>query len=103
MNKTGKNLTPPDLKIQARNQILTLCDQTLKAVIELYQIKDIVGLGRFAEARAKKVIKMNKIQNVNVHFMIHPSPASPIANQGWDALAQDALTKANLYHVIKRE
>ena len=70
-------------------------------MIELYQIKDIVGLGRFAEARAKKVIQMNKIDNVNVHFMIHPSPASPIANQGWDALAQDALTKAKIYDIIK--
>ena len=27
MNKSGKNLTPPDLSIQARNQVLTLCDQ----------------------------------------------------------------------------
>ena len=69
----------------------------------LDQIKDIVGIGRFAQARAKKVIQMNKINNVNVHFMIHPSPASPIANQGWDALAQDALIKANLYDIIKRK
>ena len=101
MNKTGKNLTPPDLKIHSRNQVLSLCDQTLKAVIELYMVKHIVGIGRFAEARAKKVLQINKIENVKVHFMIHPSPASPIANKGWGASAQEALIKANIYNIVQ--
>ena len=79
---------------------MPVCVQALKAVLELYEVKHIVGIGRFAENRAKKVVKMNKIENVKVHFMIHPSPASPIANKGWDSLAEDTLKKSNLYDIV---
>ena len=75
-------------------------NQTLKNILELYEVKHIVGIGRFAENRAKKVVQMNKMENVKVHFMVHPSPASPMANTGWDSLAEDALMRANLYNIV---
>ena len=76
------------------------CHQTLKNILELYEVKHIVGIGRFAENRAKKVVQMSKMENVKVHFMVHPSPASPMANTGWDSLAEDALMRANLYNIV---
>ena len=101
MGPSGKNVTPPDMKIDIRNKLLKICDDTLKDVIELYDVKHVVGLGRFAEARAKKVVNNHHIKNVNVHFLIHPSPASPIANTGWNDLARKSLTQFGLIELMK--
>ena len=76
------------------------CHQTLKNTLELYEVEHIVGIGRFAENRAKKVVQMSKMERVKVHFMVHPSPASPIANKGWNSLAEEALMRANLYNIV---
>ena len=101
MGKSGKNVTPPDMKIDVRNKLLQLCDETLKDVIELYSVKHIVGLGRFAETRAKKVVNDNLIKNVDVSFLIHPSPASPAANKGWNELAYKTLTDSKVIELMK--
>ena len=101
MGKSGKNVTPPDMKIDVRNKLLQLCDETLKDVIELYSVKHIVGLGRFAETRAKKVVNDNIIKNVDVSFLIHPSPASPAANKGWNELAYKTLTDSKVIELMK--
>ena len=101
MGKSGKNVTPPDMKIDVRNKLLQLCDETLKDVIELYSVKHIVGLGRFAEARAKKVVNDNLVKDVEVSFLIHPSPASPAANKGWNDLAYKSLTDSKVIELMR--
>lgn len=103
VSESGKNLTPPDLKIETRNTLLKLCDETLVSVLDLFAVKHIIALGRYAESRAKKVIFHSGKRNIEVHFMVHPSPASAIANRGWSQLAQSALEKAELLNVIKGE
>ena len=101
MGKSGKNVTPPDMKIDVRNKLLQLCDETLKDVIELYSVKHIVGLGRFAETRAKKVVNDNLIKDAEVSFLIHPSPASPAANKGWNDLAYKSLTDSKVIELMR--
>ena len=102
MGKTGKNITPPDMKkIELRKNLFKHCDDALKKVIELYNVKHIVCLGRLAESRAKTVIRQNQIFHVNVHFLIHPSPASPAANRGWNELAMTSLTKNGIIDLMK--
>ena len=71
MGKTGRNITPPDMKnIELRKNLLKHCDNALKKVIELYDVKHIVCLGRLAEARAKNVIKYNQFFHINVPVSI---------------------------------
>ena len=102
MDEKGKNLTPPDLELETRNLILKFCDDALKSVIELYQVQHVVGIGRFAEMRTKKVLEANNIPNVKVHFMVHPSPASAVANRGWSELAMKSLKEAQIYDIVFR-
>jgi len=101
MTKSGKNVTPPDMPIATRKAILKLCDETLICVIELYKVEHIVGLGRYAEARAKAVVKDRPLTNVNVHFMVHPSPASAVANRGWSELAIKSLNESGIIDLVK--
>ena len=45
-----------------------------------------------SETRAKKIVRQNQLKNVQVKFLVHPSPASPAANTGWADLALKTLT-----------
>jgi hypothetical protein len=45
-----------------------------------------------SETRAKKIVQQNQLKNVQVKFLVHPSPASPAANAGWADLALKTLT-----------
>jgi len=40
----------------------------------------VIGIGGFAERRARLALAG---ENVGVGTILHPSPASPLANQGW--------------------
>ena len=53
------------------------------------------------ETRAKKIVRENGLSNVEVKFLIHPSPASPAANAGWSDLAFKTLNDLNVIQLIK--
>ena len=55
------------------------------------------------ETRAKKIVRENGLSNVEVKFLIHPSPASPAANAGWSDLAFKTLNDLNVIQLIKPE
>ncbi len=48
----------------------------------------VVGIGRFAEGRAREVLEGT---GVRVGGILHPSPASPLANRDWAGQAERAL------------
>ncbi len=59
MNKTGRNITPPSLKVDERAQLLSICDEALLEVIKLFGVKWVVGVGKFGADRAKAALKAN--------------------------------------------
>lgn len=83
---SGKNYTPDKLPADERRPLEAACDRHLLRLVELLEPKWIVGVGAFAEKRALKVVG----GRVQVGKILHPSPASPLANQGWaEAAAAD--------------
>jgi single-strand selective monofunctional uracil DNA glycosylase len=56
------------------------CDEALRGVVRLLRPRIVVGIGGFAERRARVALAG---ENVGVGTILHPSPASPLANQGW--------------------
>jgi single-strand selective monofunctional uracil DNA glycosylase len=53
----------------------------------------VVGVGRFAEQRAQSALKG---VDVLVGRILHPSPASPAANRGWEERAETDLTNLGI-------
>ena len=53
------------------------------------------ALGRLVETQVKTLVK-NLNLGVEVHFLVHPSPASPVANAGWDCIALKMFTTLGL-------
>jgi len=84
----GRNRTPDRLPAADRRPLLATCDAALRRTIEFIRPRFVIGVGRFAEARAREALAD---LGVEVGIVTHPSPANPTANRGWGALADQAL------------
>ena len=100
MTSSGKNITPPQLPKSERQQLMEICDKSLADVVKLSGIKIVVGVGKFAEERARKALKDSEVQ---IFSIMHPSPASPAANAGWSDIALTQLTDLGLMGYITND
>ncbi len=79
MEDSGRNRTPDKLTAAERDALYRVCDESLQQVVEAIAPQRIIGIGRFAQDRARRALG----NDVEVETILHPSPASPIANRGW--------------------
>jgi len=93
MEAGGRNRTPDQLPVEARRELLAACDQALRATVAYLQPRIVVGVGHFAEQRARQALAG---LDVRVGRMPHPSPASPQANRGWAEAAEAALRECGV-------
>lgn len=88
MEESGKNRTPDKLPAEERDALFAICDASLRAMVELLKPGMVIGVGKFAEGRAKLALDG---LDVPIATVLHPSPASPIANRGWAPQADKQL------------
>ena len=89
LEETGRNRTPDKLPAAERQAMLEACDQALRRLVEHFQPAVVVGVGKFAQQRARTALADT---NISVGGMLHPSPASPLANRGWAERATRQLS-----------
>ena len=87
MEESGRNRTPDKLPKAEREPLFAACDRALGRTIEHLAPRLAVGVGRFAEGRVRAVLDgwegAAAVRRPEVGCVLHPSPASPAANQGW--------------------
>ena len=81
MEASGRNRTPDRLSSAESAPLYVACDAHLRRVVEILEPKWLIAIGTFAEKRA--AIALTGLQ-VEISRIIHPSPANPQANRGWD-------------------
>lgn len=79
MEESGRNRTPDKLPADERASLFTACDAALAAVVEHLAPKMVLGVGKFGETRARQALDSGP----HIASILHPSPASPVANRGW--------------------
>lgn len=79
MNASGANITPDKLPAAERKPLEAACDAHLRAVIELLGPEIAVGVGGWAT----KCLERLEIGGLRIGTLLHPSPASPVANREW--------------------
>jgi single-strand selective monofunctional uracil DNA glycosylase len=94
MSETGKNITPDKLPIAEREPLEKSCDAHLRSLVETWQPQWVVGVGAFAEKCAKRALADH---DLNFGRILHPSPASPIANRGWALQAEKQMVEMGLW------
>jgi len=93
MEESGRNRTPDKLPIAERKPLLAVCDEALAALLDLYRPEWCVGVGGFAEKRLQAVA----VGGTRVGRILHPSPASPAANRGWEPQALGQLVDQGIW------
>lgn len=88
MEDSGANRTPDKLPAEERVPLFDACDEALRATVLALAPKLVVGVGAFAEARAVAALAG---MPVKIGRILHPSPASPIANKDWMGQAEKQL------------
>lgn len=87
LDAAARNLTPDRLPAAAGRPLLEACDLALRRAVELLRPAVVVGLGSFAARRSEGALAGLPTR---VGRALHPSPASPAANRGWeDAFVRD--------------
>jgi single-strand selective monofunctional uracil DNA glycosylase len=79
LEASGRNRTPDKLPAAERDALYRACDRHLSRLIDVLEPTWVVGIGAFAEARARAVLG----EAVRVARVLHPSPASPLAQRDW--------------------
>ena len=94
MEASGANRTPDKLPAAEREAVIRACDDALREVVRLLRPRIVIGVGGFAERRARAALIS---ENIDIGTILHPSPASPLANQGWAQTVERQLTELGAF------
>ena len=89
LGERGQNITPDKVPKALIEPVLKACDDHLREVVEIMGIARIVGVGKYAEQRARQAFDAGKKghgitasgREIEITTCWHPSPASPLANR----------------------
>ena len=87
MEEAGRNRTPDKLPAKEREPLFAACDRHLKSVVRALEPEWVIGVGTFAESRAREVLA----DEVRVGRILHPSPANPRAQKNWSGIVKREL------------
>ncbi len=93
LDEGGRNVTPDKLKAAERDRLLPPCDLALRRLTETLGVRRVIGVGVWAEKRARFALDG---LDVEIGRVLHPSPASPAANRGWAEAATRQLTEMGI-------
>jgi len=93
MEDSGRNRTPDKLPSAERDPLYAACNDHLRRLVKILEPEWIIGVGAFAETRAREVLG-----DLDVAFgrVLHPSPANPRANRDWAGEAERELQALGL-------
>ena len=90
----GRNLTPDKLPAAEQGPLLAACDAHLRQVAETLCPEWVIGVGAWAEQRARQALAGLPVR---VGRVLHPSPASPAANRGWSEAASRQMIEQGVW------
>ena len=75
-------------KVRSAGELTECCDENLDAVLSAMQPEVAIGVGAWAASRLERVAPPGMV----VGRMLHPSPASPLANRMFEEAARTVLS-----------
>jgi len=92
LEASGRNRTPDKLRAEERERLFAACDRHLRRLVALLEPEWVVGIGAFAESRAREALG----DAVRIGRILHPSPANPRAQKDWGHEAARELARLGL-------
>ena len=94
MEESGSNRTPDKLPAHELEPLYAACDTHLRRVVAALEPEWFVGVGAFAEQRFRKLFADDGLK---IGTILHPSPASPAANRGWEPVVERQLRELGIW------
>jgi single-strand selective monofunctional uracil DNA glycosylase len=94
LEPSGRNRTPDKLPAAEREALFALCDAHVREVVDVLRPEWVIGIGDFASKRAGEILAGT---DVKVGRILHPSPASPLANRDWAGTATAQLVALGVW------
>lgn len=96
LETSGRNFTPDKLPASLLGALHAICDRHLALALSTLAPTWAIGVGGFAEKRIRCVLEGNMLdsslaRSIRAGQILHPSPASPVANRGWAEAAERQL------------
>jgi single-strand selective monofunctional uracil DNA glycosylase len=96
LEESGRNFTPDKLPAALLGELYAICDAHLAVALDVLRPQWAIGVGGFAEKRVRSVLESDLLDGavarcIRAGCILHPSPASPIANRGWAEAAEQQL------------
>ncbi|MEM7697161.1 MAG: uracil-DNA glycosylase family protein [Verrucomicrobiota bacterium] len=96
MEASSRNRTPDKLPASEMEPVSAACDQYIAKHLELLRPEWCIGVGAYAETCLKRVIETVDL-DPSVGRILHPSPASPVANKQWPGKAIEQMGEMGLW------
>lgn len=94
MEASGKNRTPDKLPKEEKNVLMNLCDRYLWDLVQSLQPRYLIGVGSYAENCLQRNFSS---EGFSIGKVLHPSPASPLANNGWEEQATKKIKQLGIW------
>ncbi len=98
LEESGRNRTPDKLPASERDALFAACDEALRRAVAEIAPDWVIGVGGFAEGRARTALGDD---GPRIGRILHPSPASPLANRGWAERAEAELAAYGLLEGVR--
>jgi single-strand selective monofunctional uracil DNA glycosylase len=98
LDEGGRNLTPDKFPSAQTARLFAACDAHLRRVTAILAPGWVIGIGDFAEKRARLALA-DGTETGGLQFgrILHPSPASPAANRDWAGTATRQMEALGLW------
>ena len=96
----ARNVTPDKLTKAESTPLYAACDAHLRACVDALKPDWVIGIGKFAETQARAALCSaigSANPNLRIGTILHPSPASPMANRGWASQAAAQLAALGIW------
>jgi len=85
LTESGRNCTPDKLPVAELQPLQHACDRHLRRALDALEPRWAIGIGGYAFKRLGVVLQGAHSSDgaPRIGQILHPSPASPLANRGW--------------------
>ena len=93
MEESGANITPTQLPKSQVEALDAACQRHLVRLIEILQPRVLIGVGGYALKQLELAAAALPGKEFTLGTILHPSPASPIANKYWPARPKEQIAQ----------
>ena len=97
LEASGRNFTPDRLPKAELAPLQAACDAHLRAAVAALAPAWVIGIGGYARTRIEAALGPGETSAPRVDQILHPSPASPAANRGWEPAVDQQLARLQVF------